>query len=107
MTPRPSRARQDEIIAAMADTAKPYFGDVAEMTYEQLAAPLPRAGRRDRLGQTFDCGTDWTEPYADATSRLARHHLARPLRGDAAAAPRPGCTRDDSRPDPDPVRPTS
>jgi len=27
--------RRDEIIAAMALTAKPYFGDVAEMTYEQ------------------------------------------------------------------------
>src|SRR6478609_5928916 len=25
--------RRDEIIAAMADTAKPYFGDVADMTY--------------------------------------------------------------------------
>jgi len=28
-------ARRDEIIAAMANTAKPYFGDVAEMTYVQ------------------------------------------------------------------------
>jgi fatty acid synthase len=28
-------ARRDEIIAAMAETAKPYFGDVAEMTYGQ------------------------------------------------------------------------
>ena len=28
-------ARRDEIIAAMAQTAKPYFGDVAEMTYLQ------------------------------------------------------------------------
>lgn len=28
-------ARRDEIIAAMAATAKPYFGDVAEMTYAQ------------------------------------------------------------------------
>ncbi len=28
-------ARRDEIIAAMAATAKPYFGDVAEMTYLQ------------------------------------------------------------------------
>ncbi|MGK2882966.1 MAG: fatty acid synthase subunit beta domain-containing protein [Mycobacterium sp.] len=28
-------ARRDEIIAAMADTAKPYFGDIAEMTYLQ------------------------------------------------------------------------
>ena len=27
--------RRDEIIAAMADTAKPYFGDLAEMTYQQ------------------------------------------------------------------------
>jgi fatty acid synthase len=27
--------RRDEIIAAMASTAKPYFGDVAEMTYAQ------------------------------------------------------------------------
>ncbi|WP_299557290.1 type I polyketide synthase [uncultured Mycolicibacterium sp.] len=29
------RARRDEIIAAMAKTAKPYFGDVGEMTYLQ------------------------------------------------------------------------
>ncbi len=29
-------ARKDELVAAMAPTAKPYFGDVAEMTYEQL-----------------------------------------------------------------------
>jgi fatty acid synthase len=28
-------ARRDEIIAAMANTAKPYFGDVGEMTYLQ------------------------------------------------------------------------
>ena len=28
-------ARRDEIIAAMANTAKPYFGDVGEMTYVQ------------------------------------------------------------------------
>src|SRR4051812_25824512 len=28
-------ARRDELIAAMADTAKPYFGDVGEMTYLQ------------------------------------------------------------------------
>ncbi len=29
-------ARKDELVEAMAGTAKPYFGDVAEMTYEQL-----------------------------------------------------------------------
>jgi fatty acid synthase len=28
-------ARQDELIAAMSETSKPYFGDVAEMSYEQ------------------------------------------------------------------------
>ena len=28
-------ARRDELIAAMADTAKPYFGDIGEMTYLQ------------------------------------------------------------------------
>ncbi|MDV3127760.1 DUF1729 domain-containing protein [Mycobacterium sp. 21AC1] len=28
-------ARRDEIVAAMADTAKPYFGDVGDMTYLQ------------------------------------------------------------------------
>ncbi len=27
--------RKDELVAAMSGTAKPYFGDVAEMTYEQ------------------------------------------------------------------------
>jgi fatty acid synthase len=28
-------ARKDELVAAMAETCKPYFGDVAEMSYEQ------------------------------------------------------------------------
>ena len=28
-------ARRDELIAAMADTAKPYFGDIGDMTYLQ------------------------------------------------------------------------
>src|SRR5699024_5199223 len=28
-------SRRDEIIAALAKTSKPYFGDVSEMTYEQ------------------------------------------------------------------------
>ena len=32
---RKKARRRDEIIAAMAATAKPYFGDVAEMTYLQ------------------------------------------------------------------------
>ena len=46
-------ARKDELIAAMADTCKPYFGDVAEMTYEQ-----------------------WLRRYVElAGSGIAGHHL--------------------------------
>ena len=49
-------ARRDEIIAAMARTAKPYFGDVAEMTYLQwlqryveLTTPWLDISWRDRF----------------------------------------------------------
>ena len=44
-TRRPSRARRDEIVAALALTAKPYFGDVAAMTYCELLDAVPRALR--------------------------------------------------------------
>ena len=51
-------ARRDEIIAAMARTAKPYFGDVAEMTYLQwlqryvdLTTPWLDISWRDRFEQ--------------------------------------------------------
>ncbi|WP_425303315.1 fatty acid synthase subunit beta domain-containing protein [Nocardia wallacei] len=59
--------RRAEIIEALNSTAKPYFGDVATMTYlewleryVELAVGLDR--RRD-----FDCGSDLGEAIADAT----------------------------------------
>src|SRR5690606_21527795 len=45
------RARRDEVVAALAGTAKPYFGDVAEMTYEQVLrrfVELTALGRHGR-----------------------------------------------------------
>ncbi|WP_039796488.1 type I polyketide synthase [Nocardia araoensis] len=60
-------ARRDEIIAALNATAKPYFGDLATMTYQdwleryvELAVGLDR--RKD-----FDCGTDLGDAIAEAT----------------------------------------
>ncbi|MFC8042804.1 fatty acid synthase subunit beta domain-containing protein [Nocardia sp. NPDC057353] len=60
-------ARRDEIIAALNATAKPYFGDVATMTYlewleryVELAVGLDR--RRD-----FDCGSDLGDAIREAT----------------------------------------
>ena len=47
-------ARKDELVAAMAATCKPYFGDVEAMTYEQvLRRYLELAGPRE--------GTDWLD----------------------------------------------
>ena len=44
-------ARKDELVAAMDQTSKPYFGDVAEMTYEQLLRRyLELSGPRDGSG---------------------------------------------------------
>ncbi|MFW0787361.1 fatty acid synthase subunit beta domain-containing protein [Gordonia sp. CPCC 206044] len=47
------QARRDEIIAAMADTAKPYFGDVATMTYrdwlDRYATLAVGDGRSDQV----------------------------------------------------------
>ncbi|GAB3663875.1 type I polyketide synthase [Nocardioides korecus] len=69
-----ARARKDELVAAMAVTAKPYFGDVAEMTYEQvLRRYLELSGPR---------GTTWLAPSFSARFEalldraLARVHPA-------------------------------
>ncbi|MEV6324603.1 fatty acid synthase subunit beta domain-containing protein [Nocardia sp. NPDC051787] len=60
-------ARRDEIIAALNATAKPYFGDLAAMTYQEwleryveLAVGLDH--RKD-----FDCGSDLGDAIAEAT----------------------------------------
>ncbi|MFR9751675.1 fatty acid synthase subunit beta domain-containing protein [Nocardia sp. 004] len=59
-------ARRGEIIAALNATAKPYFGDLAAMTYQdwleryvELAVGLDR--RKD-----FDCGSDLGDAIVDA-----------------------------------------
>jgi fatty acid synthase len=53
--------RRDEIIAAMAHTAKPYFGDVAEMTYLQwLQRYVELAiGDGDSTADTAEPGSPW------------------------------------------------
>ena len=76
MTPTPSPTRRDEIIAAMADTAKPYFGDVAEMTYLQW------------LQRYVELAIGDGDSTADTKQRrlaVAGRQLARPVRGDAQA----------------------
>ncbi|HEY1838844.1 MAG TPA: fatty acid synthase subunit beta domain-containing protein, partial [Mycobacterium sp.] len=54
-------ARRDEIIAAMANTAKPYFGDVDEMTYLQwLQRYVELAiGDGDSTADTAEPGSPW------------------------------------------------
>lgn len=60
-------ARRDEIIAALDATAKPYFGDVATMTYiEWLERYVELAVGLDRR-KDFDCGGDFADAIADAT----------------------------------------
>ena len=77
-------ARKDELVAAMADTCKPYFGDVAEMTYEQwlrryveLVRPGAAAdsitGAGSAPGSTSPSATAsrrcWTAPWRACTPR--------------------------------------
>ncbi|WP_169812132.1 fatty acid synthase subunit beta domain-containing protein, partial [Nocardia arizonensis] len=60
-------ARREEIIAALNATAKPYFGDVAAMTYlDWLERYVELAVGLDRRGD-FDCGSDIGEAIVDAT----------------------------------------
>jgi fatty acid synthase len=59
--------RREEIITALNGTAKPYFGDIATMTYlEWLERYVELAVGLDRR-KDFDCGTDLGEAIADAT----------------------------------------
>ena len=49
-------ARRDEIIAALAGTAKPYFGDVTTMTYEQWLRRYAELAVGER-----DTAADWAD----------------------------------------------
>ncbi|MGW0174635.1 fatty acid synthase subunit beta domain-containing protein [Rhodococcus sp. NPDC003322] len=62
--------RRDEIIAALDVTAKPYFGDVATMTYERWLRRYLELAVGIDAAKEFDCGTDWAEAYADATESV-------------------------------------
>ena len=56
-------ARRDEIIAAMARTAKPYFGDVAEMTYLQWLQRYVELtiGEGNATADTASAHTPWLD----------------------------------------------
>ena len=87
-------ARRDEIVAALARTAKPYIGDVEAMSYRELLARFTgavrdrprRALRRRRLGSP-----DLARPRAGAVPPLRRAPASarrRPHRAPARAARR-------------------
>ena len=75
-------ARRDELIAAMANTAKPYFGDVGDMTYLQwLQRYVELAiGDGDSTADTASPGSPWLadtwrDRFADMLKRAeARLH---------------------------------
>ena len=75
-------ARRDELIAAMANTAKPYFGDVGDMTYLQwLQRYVELAiGDGDSTADTASPGSPWLadtwrERFAEMLKRAeARLH---------------------------------
>ena len=75
-------ARRDEIIAAMANTAKPYFGDVGDMTYLQWLQRYVELtiGDGDSTADTATPGSPWLadtwrDRFADMLKRAeARLH---------------------------------
>lgn len=58
-------ARREEIIAALATTAKPYFGDVEAMTYAEVLARLVELMAIGGASPRYEDG-----PWLDATWRL-------------------------------------
>jgi fatty acid synthase len=73
-------ARRDEIIAAMADTAKPYFGDVADMTYLQwLQRYVELAiGDGDSTADTKRDDSPWLDiSWRDRFEEMLKHAEAR------------------------------
>ncbi|MFD4368075.1 fatty acid synthase subunit beta domain-containing protein [Rhodococcus sp. NPDC058521] len=60
--------RREEIIAALDVTAKPYFGDVATMTYEQWLRRYLELTVGIDSAQEFDCGSDLSDAIDEATT---------------------------------------
>jgi fatty acid synthase len=72
--------RRDEIIAAMADTAKPYFGDVGDMTYLQwLQRYVELAiGDGDSTADTAAPGSPWlADTWRDRFEEMLKRAEAR------------------------------
>jgi fatty acid synthase, bacteria type len=72
--------RRDEIIAAMATTAKPYFGDVSEMTYLQwLQRYVELAiGDGDSTADTAAPGSQWlADTWRDRFEQMLQRAEAR------------------------------
>ncbi|MFT4036354.1 MAG: DUF1729 domain-containing protein, partial [Patulibacter sp.] len=68
--------RREEIIAALAQTAKPYLGDLDTMTYGEVLAALTRHMATGRGGR-YDDGA-WGHPsWRARVLELARHFAAR------------------------------
>ncbi|OBK70238.1 type I polyketide synthase [Mycobacterium sp. 1274761.0] len=73
-------ARRDEIIAAMANTCKPYFGEVGEMTYLQwLQRYVELAiGDGDSTADTASPGSPWlADTWRDRFADMLRRAEAR------------------------------
>ena len=73
-------ARRDELIAAMANTAKPYFGDVGDMTYLQwLQRYVELAiGDGDSTADTASPGSPWiAETWRERFAEMLKRAEAR------------------------------
>ena len=73
-------ARRGEIIAAMADTCKPYFGDVAEMTYLQWLQRYVELtiGEGDSTADTKLPGSPWVaDTWRDRFDEMLKRAEAR------------------------------
>ena len=101
-------ARRDEIVAALALTAKPYFGDVEAMTYGELLARYTRALRdrsrralrRRRLGPSdvARAGARAASAVRGAAARRRHGHDRRPRRAPRGPRrPGRGARRPDGR----------
>ncbi|OBI52437.1 type I polyketide synthase [Mycobacterium sp. E787] len=72
--------RRDEIIAAMANTAKPYFGDVAEMTYLQWLRRYVELtiGEGNSTADTAAPGSPWlADTWRDRFQQMLQRAEAR------------------------------
>ncbi len=54
-------ARKDELVAAMAQTCKPYFGDVGTMTYEQWLRRYVELGDPGHAAMTGEGSATWLD----------------------------------------------